>query len=248
MDDLLNHTEHRPFPLPAGPWVQKHTWANILFAHWPVPAEVLAPLVPSPLQIDTWEGSAWVGITPFCIQGARLRGVPPVPFLSTFPEVDVRTYVRREGVPAVFYFSMNAPNPVIAAAARLAYHMPYVAAEVGSSADGDRISVRSLRVGGEGPAADWDSTHWPVSEPFRAEPGAREYFLIERWALYTVDREGHLYRTDIHRQPWPVQRAAVEIRRNTVAGAHGIRLPDQAPLLHCSRGVDVLIWLPARVR
>jgi uncharacterized protein YqjF (DUF2071 family) len=248
MEDLLKQTAHRPWPLPEGPWIQKHTWANILFAHWPVPAAVLRPLVPARLELETWEGKAWVGITPFCITGARLRGVPPVPFLSTFPEVDVRTYVRFEGTPAVFYFSMNAPNPVVAAAARLVYHMPYVEAEVESEVQGERIWLRSYRADAETQRAEWEATYWPTSEPFTAEPGTRESFLIERWALFTVDGEGHVYRTDIHRQPWPVQTAAAEIRKCTLAEADGIPLPEERPLLHYSRGVDVLIWPPNRVR
>lgn len=124
MSDLLEKTGHRPWPLPEGAWVLKQTWQNVLFAHWRVPVEIVRPLVPAPLEVETWDGSAWLGITPFCLSGVRLRGTPAVPFLSTFPEVDVRTYVRLEERPGVFYFGLEAPNPVIAAAARLVYHPP----------------------------------------------------------------------------------------------------------------------------
>src|SRR5437016_4218350 len=114
--DLTERVSHRPWPLPEGPWVQKQTWEDILFAHWPVPAETLRPLVPEPLEIDRFEGEAWVGFTPFRIRGLRLRGTPPLPGFSTFPESDLRTYVQLDGKPGVWYFSLYAPNAVVAAA------------------------------------------------------------------------------------------------------------------------------------
>lgn len=222
MRDLLEKTEHRPWPLPEGPWVQKHTWCNILFAHWAVPVEVVRPLVPQKLELDTWAGTARFAITPFCISGARLRGTPAVPFLSTFPEVDVRTYVRLDGKPRVFYFSLEAPNPVLTAAARLVYHMPYVEAEVTSEVEGESIRLRSCRTGRNGMAAEWEASYRPVSKPFEAKPGTLEYFLIERWALYTIDAKRGIRRAEIHRLPWPLQEAQAEIRNNTMAEANGI--------------------------
>jgi uncharacterized protein len=246
--DLMEQTDHRPWPLPEGPWIQEQTWGNILFAHWPVPPEAVRPLVPDKLELDTWEGEAWVGITPICITGLRLRGTPALPLLSTFPEVDVRTYVQLEGKPGVFYFTLEAPNPVVAAAARLVYHMPFVAAEVSQESDGETFHHRSCRTAGETGTVEWEASYHPVSEPFEARPGTREYFLIERWALYTVDGQGNIDRAEIHRLPWPVQRAQAEIRRNTLASACGIPLPHREPLLHFSQGVDVLIWPPAKVR
>ena len=247
MSELLDRTEHRPYPLPTGPWVQQQEWSNLLFAHWPAPVDVIRRLVPDRLEIELWEDTAWLGITAFCIRGARLRGTPALPLLSTFPEVDVRTYVRLGDRPGVFFLSLHAPNPVIAAAARLVYHMPYVGAAVTCEVEGDTVRLRSCREEAGGTPTEWDAAYRPTSEPFEAQPGTRDHFLIDRWALYTEDGEGRLYRAEIHRPPWQVQHAEAEILKNTLAEAHGIRLPEQEPLLHFSRGVDARIWLPEQV-
>jgi uncharacterized protein len=244
--ELLEKTAHRPWPLPRGPWVQKHTWSDVLFAHWQVPAEVVRPLVPEKLEVETRHGGAWVGISSFCMRGARLRGMPALPFFSTFPEVNIRTYVRLEDRPGVFFFSLNASNPLFTSAARLVYHMPYVRAEVSSERDGDSIHLRSSRAG-EGESAGWECSYRPVSGVFEAQPESLESFLVERWALYTADNRGRIDRVEFHRPPWPLQQAEAEIRKNSLAEARGIRLPPQAPRLLFSWGVDVLIWPPVRV-
>jgi uncharacterized protein YqjF (DUF2071 family) len=246
MSEPLENTAHRPWPLPRGPWVQKHTWSDVLFAHWPVPAEVVRPLVPEKLEVETRDGSAWVGISSFCMRGARLRGTPALPFFSTFPEVNIRTYVRLDDRPGVFFLSLNASSLLFTSAARLVYHMPYVRAEVSSKRDGESIHLRSRR-GGEGEPAEWECSYRPLPGVFEAQPGSLESFLVERWSLYTVDGRGRIDRVEFHRPPWPLQRAEAEIRKNALAEAHGIRLPPQAPHVLFSWGVDVLIWPPLRV-
>jgi uncharacterized protein YqjF (DUF2071 family) len=247
MSDLLDRTEHRPYPLPQGPWVMQQAWQNILFAHWPVPVDLIRRLVPEGLEVDCCEGTACLGVTPFWIRGARLRGAPALPFLSTFPEVDVRTYVRYGVRPGVFFLSLHAPNPVVAAAARLVYHMPYVGADVDGEVERDTVWLRSCTGKLAAGPAEWEARYRPVSESFEAEPGTLEYFLMERWALYTVDREGCLHRSKIHRLPWQLQHASADIHKNTLAGAHGIDLPEREPLLHFSHGLDVLVWPPEKV-
>lgn len=246
--DLIEQIGHRPWPLPEGPWVQSQRWSNILFAHWPVLAADLRPRVPAPLELDTLEGEAWVGITPFCIRNLRLRGLPPLPLVSTFPEVDVRTYVRLDEKPGVFYFSLDAPNALVAAAAKMFYHMPYVTAEVEANTEGDHFHFRSRRERPDAPPVEFEGTYWPDSEVFRAEAGTREEWLIERWALYTVDREGEIDRVEIHRPPWPLQQAQAELRCESLAAANGLTLPGPPPMLHLSTGVESLIWLPKRAR
>jgi uncharacterized protein len=242
--DLLKAASHRPWPLPSGHWIQAQTWSDILFAHWPVPVEALRAVLPDGLELDTFNGTAWVGITPFRLERVRLRGLSALPLVPAFPEVDIRTYVRLDGKPGVFYFSLNAPNPLVVAGARFRYRMPYRRAEVSMQREGEAIRHCMDRKPPQ--AAGFQVTYRPASEVFRPAPDTLDSWLIERFALFTVDRRQQIRTVEIHRLPWPLQRAEAEIRRNTLAAAHGLSLPDGEPLLHFSTGVDVLIWPPRR--
>src|SRR5438270_6843479 len=110
-DEILRQQDHRPFPLPSAPWIMRQTWNDLLFAHWSLPAEALRPLVPNELALDLYDGKAWVAVTPFHMTDVALRGIPAVPVLSAFPELNVRTYVTYQGKPGVFSFSLDAFNP-----------------------------------------------------------------------------------------------------------------------------------------
>src|SRR5918998_2507341 len=115
---VVAETAHRPWPLPDGPWLMAQTWGDLLFAHWPVPVEALRPLVPRPLPVDTFDGTAWLGVTPFEVSGLRLRGTVPAPRLSRFAELNVRTYTSHGGKPGIWFFSLDAASAVAVAAAR----------------------------------------------------------------------------------------------------------------------------------
>src|SRR5690348_14257143 len=125
MHPALKIIAHRPWPVPSGPWIMVQTWNGLLFAHWPVPPQVLRPLVPRELPLDTFQGSCWLGITPFQITGVRARGLPPIPGLSRFPELNVPTYVGLDDKPGVFFFSLDAANLPAVCGARVFYHLPY---------------------------------------------------------------------------------------------------------------------------
>src|SRR6266704_6531932 len=124
MTSVMEPIAHRPWPLPVGPWVMAQRWHDLLFAHWPVPAGELQHLIPTPLTIDTFDGQAWLAVVPFRMSGVRLRGTPAVPWLSAFPELNVRTYVKCEGRPGVWFFSLDAGNPLAVAIARAWFHLP----------------------------------------------------------------------------------------------------------------------------
>src|SRR5262245_10075958 len=127
---MITDTEHRPWPLPGRPWVMAMRWHDLLFAHWPVDPAVLRPLIPASLQIDTYDGQAWIGVVPFRMTGVRPRFVPPLPGLSAFAEINVRTYVTIEQKPGVWFFSLDAANRLAVWAARLSYHLPYCFARI----------------------------------------------------------------------------------------------------------------------
>jgi uncharacterized protein len=241
----LTRTDHRPFALPRGSWVMGQTWLDLLFAHWPVPVAALRHAVPPEVPLDTFDGSAWIGITPFEIVAAHVRGVPPLPWLSRFPELNVRTYTTIGGRPGIWFFSLDAARLAAAAAARLAYRLPYRHARMAIARTGGRIEYRSTLRGG---LATLRATYEPAGPATDPVAGTLEHFLTERYCLFTVDRRGRLRRADIHHAPWPLQPARAEFAENTMTAPLGIALPDQEPLLHYAARQDVLVWPLVRAR
>ena len=244
MHRLLERTHHRPIPLPKRPWIMLQKWHDLLFAHWALQPEQVRRLVPSQLQLDLFQGKAYVAVAPFHMSGIRTRFLPALPGLSRFPELNVRTYVRYQNVPGVYFFSLDAANLPAVWSARAGYGLPYFHAEMavrGSS----QIEYRTRRLQAPRPA-EFRGRYWPVSEPQQREKNSIEYFLTERYCLYAV-RSGKVLCGHIHHLPWPLQDAEAEIQLNTMAQAAGIELPDTKPLLHFARLLEVLIWWPERV-
>src|ERR1700731_3419183 len=141
----LDRTAPRPWPLPAGPWIMAQSWHDLLFAHWPIDAALVRPHIPTPLAIDTFDGQAWIAVVPFRMSGVRLRSIPALPWLSAFPELNVRTYVVAQGKPGVWFFSLDAGNPIAVAAARLSFHLPYFTAQMKCEEKNGWINYRSGR-------------------------------------------------------------------------------------------------------
>jgi uncharacterized protein YqjF (DUF2071 family) len=238
-DEILRQTAHRPFPLAEGPWLMQQEWHDLLFAHWRVDAAHLRQLVPPPLELDLYDGEAWVAITPMYISGLAVRGLPALPVLSHFLELNVRTYVRFGGIPGVFFFSLDAENFSAVLGASAGYLLPYLHADMAARRS-EHIDFRSARKH-RGFTAEFDATYFPTGEPQPPQDGTREHFLTNRYCLYTVGRGGRVFRGHIHHAPWPLQAAEAEIRRNTMAQAAGITL-GEGPLLHFSRYIKVLVW------
>lgn len=239
--------KHRPYPPPSGPWIMAQTWTDLLFAHWPVDAEHLRSLIPAQLLLDTYDGRAWVGLTPFHLSNLRPRGLPPFPWVSAFPELNLRTYVTVRGRPGIYFFSLDAGNPLAVFGARISYRLPYFRARMSIRREGDRLHYASYRTHNNAPRARFRARYRPISAVFQVQPGSLEYFLTERYCLYTVGSTGRVYRGEIHHRPWPLQAAEAEIITNTLTSAHGIQLPDAPPFLHFARRVDMVAWPPLRV-
>jgi uncharacterized protein len=237
----LEHRDHRPWPLPDGAWVMAQTWADLLFCHWPVPAAQLAPHVPASLPLDLFDGSAWVSITPFEVQGTRPRGVPPPPGLSRFPELNVRTYVTLGGRPGIWFFSLDAASMLAVAAARGLYRLPYLRARMEIARPEPWIDYRSERHDPRGAPARFEARYRPTGGVRHADPGSLEAWLVERYRLYTVDERGGVFAGDIHHRPWTIQDAVADIRANTMTAPHGIDLPGE-PLVQFARRQDVVFW------
>src|SRR5512140_2821651 len=159
------------------------TWSDLLFAHWPVEVAQLRPLVPSLLPIDLFEGSAWVSITPFRVSQIRARFLPPIPPFSSFHELNVRTYVKIENKPGVFFFSLDASSLAAVMGARAMYRLPYYHARIEANAAGNEVRYRARRLAGAD--AEFEARYMAVGEAHTAQPGTLEHFLAERYCLYT---------------------------------------------------------------
>ncbi|GAC1346863.1 MAG: DUF2071 domain-containing protein [Ktedonobacteraceae bacterium] len=244
---ILRAVEHRPWPLPRDPWIMAQTWHELLFVHRPIAPAVLRSLIPSVLSLDTFEGEAWVGIVPFRMSNVRPRGVPPVTRLSQFPELNLRTYVTVKGISGVYFFSLDAANPVAVTLARRLFHLPYFHAKMRCERVDGTIHYRSRRSHRGAPPAEYIATYQPTAPVTFAQPATLEYWLTERYCLYTVVDRDHVYRGDIHHRGWPLQVAELEIQSDTLARAHHIDLPDAPPLLHYAHRQEVLIWALRRV-
>jgi hypothetical protein len=236
-------TAHRPAPLPDGPWVMGQTWRDLLFMHWPVDPAQLREHVPEQIPIDTFDGSAWIGVTPFRVTGARPRLIPPAPFLSRFPEVNVRTYATIDGVPGIWFFSLDTPNPIVNEAARRSYRVPYFRSRIAMHRDGDRIRWESKRTQGDAPPAALALSYAPTGPVYNATPGSFEHFATERYCLYVLDKEHRVVRADIHHPPWPLRTAEAQITHNSMGAEVGLDLAGD-PVLHIAKRQDVVFWWP----
>jgi uncharacterized protein len=244
---MINETGHRPWELPGRPWMFAMRWHDLLFMHWPVPPAVLRAVIPPALALDTWESMAWIGVVPFRMSGVRPRAVPPLPWLSAFPELNVRTYVTLGGKPGVWFFSLDAANRLVVRLARHFFSLLYYDARMASERASDQVHYLSQRTHRGAPPAAFQGHYRPIGPVFHTSPGTLEHWLTERYCLYAVDRHGHLWCGEIHHGRWPLQPAEAEVTVNTMTRPLGVALPDLPPLLHFARRQDVLGWMPERV-
>jgi uncharacterized protein len=232
--------------------VMHQRWLHLLFLHWPLPPAAVQGLLPAGLEVDTFEGRAWIGLVPFTIRGVRPPLLPAPPLLSDFHEVNLRTYVRCAGQPGVWFFSLDAASRLAVLGARAWYRLPYHHARMrmDQSPDAD----------GSLAAVDYESERrWPGPLPARcavryaprgpvrtAAPGSLEHFLIERYVLYAASR-GRLRRARVAHEPYPIQDASFDSLRESLSAAAGLAGPAAETLAHYSRGVSVEVFAPIRL-
>lgn len=253
MQEFRIRTSHRPRPLPSGRWMMTQRWNDLLFAHWPVPASVITPLLPEGLAVDTFDGSAWLGIVPFWLDRIKVRGLPSLAGLRSFPDLNVRTYVRDEdtGTLGMYFFSLDASNLLAVAMAHTFFHLPYHWAEMRLDQRSDREFSFYSRRHLCNPQVIFKARYrglGPTRKLAESRIGSLEHFLMERSCLFTRNRAGHAVRANLHHVPWPLEDAEAEIDQNDLAQAIGIELPGQEPVLHYSRRLAVYIWPAELVR
>ncbi|KPP98386.1 MAG: hypothetical protein HLUCCA01_10295 [Bacteroidetes bacterium HLUCCA01] len=229
--DILLTRSHRPWPMPGGPWVYYQEWNEAVFLHWPVDASLVRPLVPAGLSLDLLDGSAWVSVVAFTMQRIRPRWVPAFPPVSTFPEINIRTYVRRNGLSGVYFLSIEAGNRVSCALARSLSGLPYRYSPMQRGSDyfrsnnpqpGDRLELR-----------------WQMGVPL-VDKSPADVFLTERYALFQEHKQ-QLNTYQIHHVEWPVY----EVNLQTLDVHYprfGDLISDRPALTHYSPGVQVLAW------
>lgn len=238
---------YRPYPAPTAPFVMHQSWHNLLFLHWRVPIDLLRRVVPAALPLDTFNGDAYIGVVPFLMRDVRPRFLPAVPRLSFFPELNVRAYVTMNNRPGVYFFSLDAANPLAVEIARTTFQLPYFNATMQCFPRDDAIEYASTRTDARGAPAYFRATYRPTSDAFVAERDTLEYFLTARYCLYTTDAQGNVSRSEIHHKPWELQHAECEMQTNTMLEQIPLPLPDEAPHLLYVRGIDVIVWMPNKV-
>ena len=216
-------------------------WRDALFLHWRVDAAALRHVIPPNLELDMFDGAAWVSIVAFRITGARLRGMPPFTALPPFNEINVRTYVRDQEKGGVWFFSLDAANALAVWAARTGLHLPYIDARIDGSWQAGRCIYRSERT------RDTDAARFSAEVSFggtlrSAGAGTLGQWLAERYCFFTTDRRGRTLRGDVAHEPWPLYDATPAISENALLSAAGIVALDNAPLAHASPGVSTRAW------
>ena len=211
------------------------TWDQLLFAHWRVDGDVLRRHIPDGLQVEEHDGSAWLGVVPFVITDLRARGTFPLPVVSTFREVNVRTCVTDGEKPGIWFFSLDASSPIAVAAARRLYKLPYFLADITVERARGRFVYECVR----DEETAFSGSYKPDGSVVEPSPGTLEHFLAERYCLYAAEGSV-LYRAEIHHRPWQLQPADATIDLNTMA-SDDFDL-DGEPLLHYSARQDAVIW------
>jgi uncharacterized protein YqjF (DUF2071 family) len=242
---IIGKTEHRHWPMPAGPWLMTQSWHNLLFAHWRVDRSQVRRLVPTMFELDLFKDEAWLGVVPFYMTNVGFRGVPSLPWLSSFPELNVRTYVRVANRPGVYFFSLDAGRRLAVEAARRLLNLPYFLAAMSVERSGDVVLYDCARR--QSPAV-FKATYGPTDAAFMASEGSVEHFLTERYCLYHQTRRGVPYRLEIHHPPWSLQVAQATIATNTMATVSDIAISGPPALLHFVRRQDVIAWAPTYLR
>lgn len=216
-------------------------WHDLLFMHWRVDEDQLRRHLPDSLTLDTFEGQAWVGVVPFRMSGVSLSWLPDLPWLSKFPELNVRTYVvGPDGRRGVWFYSLDATNPVAVRGARWLYCLKYMDAKItcvedGRPAEDAWIRYDSVRTHRNEPAATLKVDYRPVGPAFRAQPGTLVDWLTSRYSLFSASANGQVFRGDIAHDPWQLRDAEAVTHENTMTDGIGVKLPATEPLLHFSR-------------
>ncbi|RDW18329.1 hypothetical protein CWR48_12165 [Oceanobacillus arenosus] len=238
IDDILKRNDHREYPLPEGPWIMRQKWEHLLFISYPVSVEMIKGLLPPGLDIDTFAGKAWISIIPFKVSKMRIRNLSALPFLGSYLELNVQTYVKRKGISGVYFFSLDANNLLAVIGARMAT-LPYFHAQMQLDKIDNAYQFASVREGKE--RIKFKGHYRPIGEPFFPEKGIREYWLLERYTLWTY-KGGRLYRGELHHEKWAIQNVTLSMEELSLPILSNTLL-DKEAVVHYAHEKVSLSWM-----
>jgi uncharacterized protein len=233
---------YRPWPIPDRPWAMRMRWCDLLFAHWVVDAAAVRRLIPDGLELDLFDGRAYVGAVPFRMEGVTPRGVAALPGLDAFPELNLRTYVSSGGKPGVWFFSLDAGQKLAVRVARRFFHLPYFDAKFEIAIEDGGVEYSAVRTHRRAPNATFVAKYRPVGAAYRSAKGSLDAWLTDRYCLYAADAAGRLYRGEIDHDPWPLQRAEAEVQINSLGDWLAIEMAGAPQTLHFAKSLDVKAW------
>ena len=230
---------HLPFPMPDRPFAISQEWRELTFMHWKVDPERLKPHLPDGLEIDLFNGEAYVGVIPFVMKNVRPRGLPSVPGISTFAEFNVRTYVIKDGQAGVFFLTLDAKSLVTCFYAPRAYGLPYRYAKAKVKYEGESLQWRSRRSSDGAELIGSTSNKGPLQS---SDSNTLEHYFFERYCLYT-EHQGCIRRAYVYHQPWSFTEAEVNLESNSLLESYNMGLDALSPdLIHYSQGLLVKTW------
>jgi uncharacterized protein YqjF (DUF2071 family) len=239
----LLDTSHRPWPAPTRPWSLTMGWHDLLFLHWRVPAPAMEAHLPPGVELETFDGSAWLGVVPFRMVDTRFRWLPRMPTAHTFPELNLRTYVRVGERRGVWFWSLDAASRLGVEGARLGFGLPYLTARMHCERDGDEVRYRSERTDRRGPSATFVG-RWRPAGPFApAGAGTLEKWLCERYCLF-ARRRGRLVVGEIAHPPWRLAPAVVQLDVCDMARIVGVPLAGAPASALAAAPIEVVAWSP----
>jgi uncharacterized protein len=239
--------KHRPWPIPDRPWVMRMRWRDLLFAHWVVDAATVRRHIPAGLELDLFNGRAYVGVTPFRMEEVAPRGVLALPGLDAFPELNLRTYVNTGGKPGVWFFSLDAGQKLAVRAARRFFHLPYFDAKFEIAVTDGGVEYSAVRTHRGGSNAAFAAKYRPAGAAYESVEGSLDAWLTDRYCLYAADDRGRIYRSEIDHDPWPLQPAAAEVQINTLGDWLGIEMNGPPQTIHFAKSLDVKAWFVERL-
>jgi len=240
----LRATSHRSEPLPRRPWFLAMEWRDLLVLHWPVPAAALQPLLPPALEVDEFDGTAWIGVVPFLMCGVRLHWLPPCPGAGAFPELNVRTYVRRDGRPGIWFFSLDAGSRLTVRGARALFSLPYFDAQMRCERVDGEVRYRSERRHRKAPPAALRARWRMPAAVAQTAPGTPAHWFVERYRMYVPAPGGGARTGHVAHVPWQLADAAVELERCDMTRLCGLPLAGPPAFAHAAAPLRVLGWLP----
>ena len=229
-DTIQNTINHRPWPLPSKPWLYYQEWNDPVFMHWRVKPEDLRSLIPQELELDTINGEAWISLVPFTIV-IKPRFLPAFPAVSTFDEVNLRTYVKHEGKTGVYFLNIEGSKRISCWLARVLSGLPYRFARM--HRQGEAFSSVNKRQNNA-----LKISYKPGK--FIRKPNANDLWLSERYALFTVNNK-RVNTFEIHHLPWALQRVNISVCEIDYAGYNHL-IGGQPDITHYSKGVQVLAY------